>query len=389
MADHRAILIASASVGEGHMRCAEAVREALVSADPSRRVEHVDVLDFATDWARRVYRESFLRVTARSRALAYALYVGSDGEKPDEVRWGHLAERLAFRRFSRFVHAGGWKHCICTHPLPSQLMHPEKRPRTHMVVTDWALHRFWVQPYVDNFFVASERVAATLLERLPRTRAHATGIPIGARFGQHFDQRALRRDLGLDPRAPVVLVMGGGWGLGVDETVRAVLGARIPGLTILAVCGANARALHALADLPPDRLRTFGFVADVAPLIAAADLVISKPGGVTTSETLALGRPLLLTQGLPGHEDRNARELTVAGAARFADSADLAREIEQFFSDRKLRDRWTRASVLAGRPHAAERIADFFDDPPVVEERARRTQASVPLAAGGLRSRSS
>jgi processive 1,2-diacylglycerol beta-glucosyltransferase len=386
LADHRAILIASASVGEGHIRCAEAVREALLSADPSRRVEHVDVLDFATDWARRVYREAFLRVAARSRPLAYALYVGSDGEKPDDVRWGHLAERVAFRRFSRFVHAGRWQHCICTHPLPSQLMHREKRPRTHLVVTDWALHRFWVQPYVDNFFVASERMATTLRERLPRTRAHPTGIPIGARFGQHFDQAALRRDLGLDPRAPVVLVMGGGWGLGVPETVRAALAARVPGLAVLAVCGANVEAHRALADHPPDRLRVFGFLADVAPLIAAADLVISKPGGVTTSETLALGRPLLLTQGLPGHEDRNARELTVAGAARFADAADLAREIEIFFRDAGLRQRWTRASVMAGRPHAAAHIAAFFDGRAVVEERARRKQASVPVAAGGLRS---
>jgi len=138
---------------------------------------------------------------------------------------------------------------------------------------------------------------------------------------------------------------------------RSALATSVPGLTVLAVCGANVCDYDALAGESPDRLRTFGFVEDVAPLIAAADLVVSKPGGVTTSETLALGRPLLLTRGLPGHEDRNAAALVDMGAARFAAGALLTGEIQAFFGDALLRERWTRAALQAGRPDAATRIA--------------------------------
>jgi processive 1,2-diacylglycerol beta-glucosyltransferase len=354
------ILVASVSVGAGHVRAAEALAESLRYADPARPLELIDILDLAPGWVRRFYREVFLRVAARSRTLAYRLYEATDGDSPDNVRWGHTAERLMIRKFRRLLGAGTWRDCLATHFLPFQVADPRRPPAQHLVVTDWALHRFWVQPHVRNFFVATEGMAATLRRRVPAARVHVTGIPVGARFALRHDRLELRRTLHLEPHSRVVLIMGGGWGLGVEEMVGAALGALVPDLVVLVVCGANRRALDVLSRHPSDRLRTSGFVDDVAGLVSAADLVISKPGGVTTSETLALGTPLLLTPGLPGHEDRNSRQLTESGAAQCVDVADLGRMIEQFFGDADLRARWVDASRRAGRPCAAAQIAAFF-----------------------------
>ena len=354
------MLVASVSVGAGHVRAAEALIEALRCADPARSLDYVDVLELAPGWARRVYRELFLRVAARSRALAYQMYLATDGDAPDNVRWGHAAERLVFSRFRRFLRAGGWPHCLATHFLPCQLADGPGRPALHLVVTDWALHRYWTQPYVENYFVASPEIAATLHRRLPRARVHVTGIPVAAGFGVPHDSLALRANLQFDAGSRVVLIMGGGWGLGVEDMVREALRAAVPDLVLCVVCGANPRAFEVLSRHPSERLRTLGFVNDVASLIAAADLVISKPGGVTTSETLAMGKPLLLTPGLPGHEDRNARVLAAIGAAQCVTLERLASTIEHFFDDSSLRERWIAAARAAGQPNAATRIAEFF-----------------------------
>ncbi|HEX9107725.1 MAG TPA: hypothetical protein VF832_10865, partial [Longimicrobiales bacterium] len=147
----RPILVLSVSVGAGHIRCAEAVLEALLAADPTRSVEHVDVLELAPAWVRRFYRESFLRVAELSRGLAYRIYVGTDGAGPDEGPWGHAAERIMFRRFRRFLAGSRWSDAVCTHFLPLQLSHPHEARPMHLVVTDWDIHRFWAQPTAASF----------------------------------------------------------------------------------------------------------------------------------------------------------------------------------------------------------------------------------------------
>lgn len=359
MTQRGAILIASVSVGAGHIRAAEAVREAIVAADPSRQIDFLDVLDFGPRWARRVYRDGYLRVAAISRRAAYQLYVGTDRATADHG--DHRAERYVFRSFREYVERGPWQDVVCTHFLPCQVVDRCRRPAMHLVVTDYALHRYWVQPSVDNFFVATDAMADSVRARLPQSAAHATGIPVLARFRQCIDSAAVRRDLHLDSDAPTALIMGGGWGIGVEEMVRNAMRARVPGLAIIVICGANARAYRSLSRTPSDRLRTFAYVDDVARLMAASDLVISKPGGVTTSEALALSKPLLLLPGLPGHEDRNAQELTRLGAADLVQPCALAGRIEHFFQNPALTCGRTGVPESSARSRAAETIARHFE----------------------------
>lgn len=360
MSDKPGILIASASAGTGHLHAAEAVRTALLERDPHSRVEHVDVLDLAPSWVRTLYGGGFELVASHAPWLWRELYQRTNGAH-DVARWGTAARQLLFRAFQDVLDRGDWNAVLCTHFLPCQLAAGwPGAPPFALVVTDFTLHRYWVQPRVKRYFTATRSLADDVRRRVRGVQADATGIPVSPSFLDALPRVAARVSLGLDPDRPVVLVMGGGMGVGVSESAAAVAAADVPGLQVLAVTGHNERARAHLVEhgLPPSRLRVFGQVDRVPDFMAAADLVVTKPGGLTVSEALALGRPLLLTRGIPGHEDGNARALLDTGAAEYASDPDAVQAAVQriFRSHRALETMATRARGV-GRPHAARSIA--------------------------------
>jgi processive 1,2-diacylglycerol beta-glucosyltransferase len=265
---------------------------------------------------------------------------------------------MMFRSFRRLLHSRPWRSCLSTHFLPPQLVAGPGAPPFGLVITDYTLHRYWVQPRVPAYFVATGAVADELAVRVPGARVHVTGIPIDAGFASAPDWRAARAALALSADSPVALVMGGGFGLGVEEAVAAALQAPVPGLQVVAVCGRNEGALRHLAGVEPDRLRVLGFRRDLPHLFAAADVIVTKPGGLTTSEALACGRPLLLTRPIPGHEEANATVLVAAGAARpCPDGRALTDALAAFFAEPETRLRMAAAARRMAAPDAARRIA--------------------------------
>lgn len=221
-----------------------------------------------------------------------------------------------------------------------------------------------MQRRVDSYFVANWQMADELRRRLPRALVEVSGIPVDPALASAPTQRAARCGLQLDADRPVVLVMGGGFGLGVEAAANAALAARTPGLQVLVVCGRNAAAQRRLtqtaAELPElsRSLHVVGFVNDVDRYMAAADLIVTKPGGLTTSESLALSRPLLLTRGMPGHEEANVRFLTAIDAALATPTgATVSAGVERFFDDAHVRASLRSGAALAATPFAAPRIA--------------------------------
>jgi processive 1,2-diacylglycerol beta-glucosyltransferase len=342
------------------MRAGEALREAVVELDPELRVEHVDVLDLAPPWVRSLYAGSFELVAARAPRVWRTLYGATDRLVPN-LGMGPLAERLLFRDFRRLLVSGRWRACLCTHFLPLQLIRslPELPP-FHAVVTDFTLHRYWTQRRAGRYFVATPELARELRLKVPAARVLATGIPVSPAFSRPPPRHEARRQLGLDSERPVALVMGGGLGLGVEATAAAALAAPVDGLQVLAVCGDNSAVADRLRSLgvPASRLRVFGYVRDVERLMSAADVVLGKPGGLTASEALAVGRPLLLTRPIPGHEEANLQALLRTGAAVAATDGDAVKaELAALFGDPASLRRLTAAARLAGRPTAAHEIA--------------------------------
>lgn len=360
VSDNAGILIASVSAGSGHVHAAEAVRAALLDRDPRARVEHVDVLTLAPSWVRALYGGGFALLASRAPWIWRELYERTNGAH-DLARWGAAARHLLFRAFQDVLSRGDWAAVLCTHFLPCQLAAGEPgAPPFALVVTDFTLHRYWVQPRVKRYFTATRALADDVRRRVRGVNADATGIPVNPSFLRALPRAAARVSLGLDPDRPVALVMGGGMGVGVAESALGVLSADVPGLQIVAVTGHNEQARARLSEqgVPSGRLRVLGQVDRVRDFMAAADVVVTKPGGLTISEALALGRPLLLTRGIPGHEDGNVRALLDTGAAEYApDAGTLHRTTCRIFKSPRILDALAARARAVGRPHAAHSIA--------------------------------
>lgn len=361
------ILLLSASAGAGHTRAAQAVEEAAKARFPNATIRHEDVLDHVGRAYRKAYAGSFLQMVNHAPALWGALYDASDkvadvAERKVRDKLVRFFDRLEFAPFRKMVRSFAPDAVISTHFLPAQVFAPSRKKgkdafRFGLVVTDFDVHAYWVQPSVDRVCVATEELKFVLASRgVPAERIHVTGIPISSAFSAPHDRAALRASLGLTEDRPVVLVMGGGHGVGsLEETVRTVLSCGPA--DVLAIAGRNEELKAALETLPNPlgtRLHVFGFVTRIAELMAVANVAVTKSGGLTTSECLAMGLPMVVRDPIPGQEERNADFLLEAGAGLKANgAASLEFKLRSLLGDRERLSRMSGAARRVGRPGAA------------------------------------
>lgn len=320
------ILLLSVSAGAGHVRAAEAIRSHATLHHPGTTVVHRDVMDFVPSWFRRLYTDFYLHIADRYPALWGHLYATADKARPASIanRLRRSVERLSTRRLRQEIDSFQPDAIICTHFFPAELLaHMAGEGRLScpvwVQVTDFDLHRLWVQPNIAGYFAASEEVAYRMRAYGISPQAiHTTGIPIMPVFAHAPDREECAAEFGLDPARMTVLLMGGGAGLGSLDSVAARLLALDEDFQLIALAGKNARtlaALQALAARYPGRLRPQGFTDRVERLMACADLAVTKPGGLTSSECLAMGLPMIVNSPIPGQEERNADFLLEQGAA--------------------------------------------------------------------------
>jgi processive 1,2-diacylglycerol beta-glucosyltransferase len=261
-------------------------------------------------------------------------------------------------------------HVVSVHPTPVAALSELRArgvaiPPHTTVFTDFVAHTQWIYPGVDRYCVPAEEIAHDLMARgVPRERVVVTGIPVAPEFTVPADRAAARLALGLSPRLPVLLFMdgsGGGFGR-LEDATRKILEMEEP-LQALVVTGREERLearLRELAAGRESRVKVFGFVDNVRQLMAAADFLVTKAGGLTLGEALAADLPVISFGSLPGQEARNERFAAMAGVALVARSdAQLHRVIVAALRDpvllRNIRDRVR----LYRRPQAARTIADL------------------------------
>ncbi len=358
------VLIVSASTGTGHIRAGEALREALVTRDTELPVRHIDLLSLAPRWVRGTYGGGYELMASRAPWAWEQVYRHTDGGGQDRARWSGFAERLLFREFRRLLLSEPWDVVVCTHFLPCQLAAGRSGvPPFALAITDFTVHRYWVQPRVHRYFVATDAVASDLGRRVPAARIDVTGIPVAPSFADSHSRREARTRLDFDPERRIAVVAGGGLGLGILGMARSTLAGAPADVQVVVICGRNEVARERLSSmgLPSERLRVTGYISGIERYFAASDVVITKPGGLTTSEALAMGRPLVLTQPIPGQETGNTRALERAGAALAALTGRELREgVERVFTDEGLRARLQAAAVRIGRPRSAHDVAGMI-----------------------------
>jgi len=228
------------------------------------------------------------------------------------------------------------------------------------VVTDFVAHSQWIAPHVDRYCVAADEVRHEYIARgIPEERIVVTGVPVRSEFAEPADPAAAREALGLSPAMPVVLAMAGSQGgVGRLPDVAHVLRAMRRPLQGLVLTGHDAGLRTALAHLTDGTaIRTLGYVEDVRRLMAAADLLVTKAGGMTLAEAMAAETPLLLYGSLPGQERRNERFAARAGIALVARMrSELTPLLEHALSEPDLLEHLRTRMRRLRRPDATRRI---------------------------------
>jgi processive 1,2-diacylglycerol beta-glucosyltransferase len=366
----RRLLILSVSAGAGHVRAAQAVEAAAKAATPPFTVSHLDLLSLVPKEFKKLYGEQYIRLVEKLPQLWSYLYSKTDRPTRDSLlgRLKRAAEKLNTRRLGVEIAKRAPDAILCTHFLPAELLSRQRSrgkrlPPIWVQVTDFDVHALWVHPHVDRYCVANQEVAFRLADRgVPRERISVTGIPVMPQFSAVLERAACAAELGVDPARLTVLMMAGGAGVGsLDELVARVLsmpGEAGPGdLQIIALAGRNAdllKRLRSLAQQHPGRLFPLGFTNTVERVMTAADLVVTKPGGLTISECLAKAKPMLLVSPIPGQEERNADYLLEAGAAiKAVDAATLAFKLSRLLREPARLAAMSEAAHRIGTPRAA------------------------------------
>ena len=332
------VLLLSAPIGSGHRLAAEALREAL-SEQADVEVVHGNVFDFFPHFLGSTFLRTYLWILGCCPWLYELAYKWGNQQSGSLWLRSLINRRLALLG-SSYLQRVRPDAVIATHATPAGIMcyYKEKHPEIFLgaVVTDFTVHKWWLCNGVDAYFVADARLKEKIT--VP-AQVQAFGIPLRQDFRRFdsFDYDACRKQYGWTSEERVCLVMGGGEGLlPMEEILLALQKKSIAGLRLVAITGNNAKLEQKLRERfgvaagAPERdvagsatpIEIYGFRQDVPQLLAGADMIITKAGGLTCAEVLATGLELFIYKPLPGQERGNAAFLEQYYQAKVCDGLE-------------------------------------------------------------------
>jgi processive 1,2-diacylglycerol beta-glucosyltransferase len=364
------VLILSASAGAGHLRAAEAIERAVLQMNAAREVLNVDTLQYTNKLFRHLYSKAYVEMVDKMPEVLGWLYDHLD--KP----WKNERRRLAFdklntRPFVKMLKEYEPDVVVCTHFLPAEIISwltakGRIQCRQSIVVTDFDVHAMWLCHHYEHYFVALDETRLHL-EKLgiPADKITVSGIPVDPLFAERKSQGEMRRKHGLRPDATTILLSAGGFGVGPVEHILSSLieDLRSPA-QVIALCGRNQKLKHRVeqltASIPPDNrlsIKPVGYTGEMDEYMAASDILLGKPGGLTTSEALARGLIFVIVNPIPGQEERNSDHLLEEGVAiRCNNLPVLADKLDRLIKDPARMELMRANSRRLARPNAARDV---------------------------------
>eukprot|EP00440_Ansanella_granifera_P074037 gb/GFBE01080341.1/.p1 GENE.gb/GFBE01080341.1/~~gb/GFBE01080341.1/.p1 ORF type:complete len:319 (+),score=57.14 gb/GFBE01080341.1/:1-957(+) len=304
------VLIIHASVGAGHKRAAQAIEEAMHIRYPACKVKVVDIVDIGGPWFETIYKNMYLKLvdqTWGAYLVGWLFDMGNQSPPGFLKRW--LEEALILNFFD-FIYSNDYDLVIHTHFLSLEFVTMLRRSKSYFtphvtVVTDFDAHAYWALQPCERYFVArTEAMLGLTYHGLPESCFRITGIPIVPAFPACPDRATCLRELGLKGLKPMILLIS--FGPKVVSAFEYLLESQQP-LEIVVVTGrqADIRAELEEVELPTQHdVKLEGFTKVIEKYMKCADLLITKPGGLTTSECLASGCGMVIVNPYPGQEVR-------------------------------------------------------------------------------------
>lgn len=380
MPDERPILILSASTGAGHTTAARALREAFTSLRPALSVESHDALALTNPAFRWAYGGGYMTaVRILPGLIGWLTNLTDDPARDGRPR--SSTPRLFVRRLERWLIRRRPRLVIHTHFLSANIVgrlcaRGRVDCKNAIVVTDFEAHRMWAQP-ADLYCVGGERARDDLVAcGVDANHVRVTGIPLRPQFAALPSSADARKALAIEPDQHLVLLFCNACNpdaitIAFDQLVKRT------DTTVVAIAGRDARLQSRLqCRVAQARHRVLGFTENVGVWMRAADVIISKPGGLTSSEMLAAHTPLVIFSPIPGPELRNSDYLLEQGAAiKVNRPQTLGARVGELLADRDRRARMAAAAARIAYPEAATTIVQAAMD---LIESAPENRATPP-----------
>ena len=372
MRGHGPIMILTASAGAGHLMAARAMESTLHALAPNEDIELYDMIEHGGYALRRIYAEGY-RDLVRCFPSAWGwLYYGTDrpNERLSERFWDRLRrvlQDISVRRFVQHLIRRRPRLVINTHFLPPEIVARLRRQgRLDCIqataITDFETHRLWVQQPTERYYTATKRARDYAIAcGADRDSIRVTGIPVRPEFEMPADRNSLRRHLNIDPNRPVVLLLVAAGGVVPTERFLQELISMPVAAQIVAITGGHQklrRRLQRLAQTTSRPVKVLGFTARMDAWMRAADLVITKPGGLTVAEALVCRVPIVIVNPLAGQELCNNDYLLERQAAVKVNKFPLlGQRVSCLLNNPQRLEAMRNAAARIAQPGAAARIA--------------------------------
>jgi len=311
------ILLVYANAGHGHKKAALAIQEEVKRQNPDQTCETMDILSLTSQSLSMLYPGSYQFLVTYMPFLWHFFYHFLDRKNmyPILFPFRNLMNRFVLSTFKHYLIKKNPKMIIFTHFLGiPQAINLRKRGRISsnidVCITDFEAHSFWIYPEVDKYYAMCDETKEGIIDKWEITpdRVMTTGIPVSYKFkpAGTEEKLELKKKYNLDPNRLTLVFSNGSFGFGPTEEVLAYLAQFSDQIQVIIVCGKNKKMYERLSEkdfIFP--LTLFKFVDFMPDLMKMADVLISKPGGITSSESLAVNVPMIISTTIPGQEEGN------------------------------------------------------------------------------------
>jgi len=330
------VLLLSEGFGSGHTQAAYALAMGLKQLSPGIQARVIELGKFLNPvvgpWIMSAYRKT----VSKQPKLVGMMYRTQYHKSLN--RFTQLAlHRVFYTQTSQVISQLKPDLIVCTHPVPNAVVARLKRlgldVPLYTLITDYDAHGTWTSPEVNQYFVSTPLVKKKLMSHgIPASRIEVTGIPVHPTFWHSYDKQAIQQEFELK-NMPTVLIMGGGWGLLSDNNhIMEYMTRWRENIQLIFCVGSNEKVrekLLAEPDFQHPNIRVLGFTNDVSKLMDVSDLLITKPGGMTCTEGLSKGIPMLFYEPIPGQEEENCEYFIQHGFGEMLSSTET---IDRWFT---------------------------------------------------------
>jgi len=312
------VLIIYASAGAGHRRAAEAIYNYLKENSPDLDLVLLDALDKTNALFKFDYTKGYSFLIKYATTLWHWAFWATNYKflRPISRRVARIINGINSQRLIHYFVQENPEVIISTHFLPSELAARLKKKnkissKLITIITDYGVHPFWISSGTDLYVVASDFTKDRLVvEGVGVEKINVLGLPFDPKFLRLFDRRILCHKMGIDHKKFTVLLMTGSFGLGPLEQIVEALH---KDCQVLVVCAGNKRLYARLLKRDLENVKVFGFVSNTEELMAASQVIITKPGGATITEVLIMELPVIFISAIPGQETANVQALAKYG----------------------------------------------------------------------------